>query len=133
MQRVRYVIIPIRLIRILTIVPVAESYLLVDSANKTEVIKAMDLADTAHYFMAINCNLFGDTDAIKKSCSELLDDLRACPSYNGRRIYVHGEKEAEIADVVRSQGITVNIKTVEEIKEIAKRLNVSCEINVTEE
>ncbi len=92
-----------------------------------------DVADTAHYFMAINCNLFGDSDAIKKSCSGLLDDLRSCPSYDGRRIYVHGEKEVEFAEIVRSQGINVNIKTVEEIKEIAKSMNVPCKINVTEE
>lgn len=95
--------------------------------------KEPGVADSAHYFMAMNCNLFGDPDALKRSCSELLDDLRACPAKEGKRIYVHGEKEAEYAKTVMETGIKVNIKTVEEIREIAKKLNVPCDIKVLEE
>lgn len=95
--------------------------------------KEPGVADSAHYFMAINCNLFGEPKELKKSCSELLEDLRNCPAKEGKKIYVHGEKEANFEKIVKETGISVNIKTVEEIKEIASRMNVTFKINVTEE
>lgn len=83
------------------------------------------VADTAHFFMAVNCDLFGSAEDIKNTCSALLEDLRNTPKAEGKdRIYIHGEKEVEFAKTVYAEGIPVNEKTINELKKIAKTQNV---------
>lgn len=87
--------------------------------------KEQNVADTSHYFMAIDPAVFDSPERIRARLSALLDDLRkATPAEDGMRIYVHGEKEVEFAETVLKNGIPVNQKTVDELCEIAKRLNI---------
>ena len=84
-----------------------------------------NVADSAHFFMAIDCNAFGDPEALKAACSGLLEDIRnAAPAQEGQRIYIHGEKEVEFAATVYEDGIPVNEKTVKEIETIARNLQI---------
>ena len=84
-----------------------------------------NVADSAHFFMAIDPNAFGDPEALKASCSALLEDIRnAAPAQEGQRIYIHGEKEVEFAETVYTDGIPVNEKTVKELETIAKSLQL---------
>jgi len=75
---------------------------------------------TSHFFAAIDYGMFGDKDAIEKRLSDLLDVLRNSRKAEGcDRIYIHGEKEFEARDRVMAEGVPINEKTYEEMKNIA--------------
>ncbi len=87
-----------------------------------------NVADTAHFFMAINPALFGSAEEIRSTTSALLDDMRHSRLAEGSdRVYVHGEKEVEFAATVYEKGIPVNEKTIREIEAISKRLGIEIE------
>jgi LDH2 family malate/lactate/ureidoglycolate dehydrogenase len=75
--------------------------------------------------MAVDYGIFGDKTSIKAGMSKFLQELRDSKKAEGYdRIYTHGEKEAELmAQRIKGQ-IPVNEKTYEEIKKIARDLNV---------
>ncbi|MDR2864411.1 MAG: Ldh family oxidoreductase [Spirochaetaceae bacterium] len=75
-----------------------------------------------HFFTAIDYGMFGDKSEIKKRLSVFLQELRDSPKADGAaRIYTHGEKEHEhFSNCMASGTISVNPKTVLELKEIAK-------------
>lgn len=84
-----------------------------------------DHTGICHYFMAVDYGIFGDKTSIKAGMSKFLQELRDSKKAEGHdRIYTHGEKEAELmAQRIKGQ-IPVNEKTCEEIKKIARELNV---------
>ncbi|MBQ3256548.1 MAG: Ldh family oxidoreductase [Oscillospiraceae bacterium] len=83
------------------------------------------IADSGHAFIAMNYNLFGNPEKLRCECSRILEDIRnAPPIEEGKRIYIHGEKEAESAERVRRQGIPANEKTIDELKDICRRLHI---------
>jgi len=78
-----------------------------------------------HYFMAIDYGIFGDKTSIKDSLSKFLKEIRDSKKCEGQdRIYTHGEREAELLSQRACGQIPVNEKTIEEMKLIAKQLNV---------
>jgi LDH2 family malate/lactate/ureidoglycolate dehydrogenase len=78
-----------------------------------------------HYFMAIDYGIFGDKTSIKTGMSEFLREIRDSKKAEGQsRIYTHGEKETETMKRRISGQIPVNEKTLEEMKDIARSLNV---------
>lgn len=78
-----------------------------------------------HGFMALDLNLFGDAQAIKKHFSTYLQELRESPKAEGQdRIYTHGEKEvAAIADR-RKNGIPINENTMAELLDVCEDLGL---------
>jgi len=89
-------------------------------ANVTE-----GLNDIAHFFMAVDYNLFGDKKIIKERFSGFLQELRESPKADGKeRIYTHGEKESESKKQKMSDGIPIGDKTLAEMKMIAESQNI---------
>ena len=79
-----------------------------------------------HGFMAIDPDIFGCRFEIKKHLSEYLELIRKTPRAAGKeRIYTHGEKEVEAMEDRLSKGILVNERTLSEIKEVAKGLQMN--------
>lgn len=75
---------------------------------------------TCHSFVAIDPKIFGDPEAIKKHFSDFLEELRQSPKRAGHdRIYTHGEKEILASADRKANGIDVDIKTLEEMKDCA--------------
>lgn len=75
---------------------------------------------TSHFFAAVDYGMFGDKAEIEKRLSDLLNVLRNSGKAEGcKRIYIHGEKEFEARDRIMKEGIPVNEKTYEEMKNIA--------------
>lgn len=75
---------------------------------------------TCHAFVAIDPKIFGDPEAIKKHFSEFLEELRQSPKRAGHdRIYTHGEKEILASADRMKNGIDVDVKTLEEMKDCA--------------
>ncbi len=88
-----------------------------------------DLADTAHCFCAMDLRMFGDPEALRASCSALLEDIRhSTPAQPNQRIYIHGEKETEFANTVYANGIPANEKTVRELETIARNKQIPFEL-----
>lgn len=78
-----------------------------------------------HGFIAMDYGLFGNKDAIREHFSIFLQELRDARKAKGQdRIYIHGEKEVESAENKRKQGIPVNDKTLQEMRDIAGRCGV---------
>ena len=83
---------------------------------------------TCHGFAAINPNIFGDPEEIKKHFSVFLQELREAPKAEGQtRIYTHGEKEAEAVERVLKEGIPVNENTIKEMQTICGEYGVDME------
>jgi LDH2 family malate/lactate/ureidoglycolate dehydrogenase len=84
-----------------------------------------DKGGICHGFIAVNPNLFGDPEAIKKHLSIFLQELRESPKAEGKdRIYTHGEKEIEAIADRKKNGIPVNDGTMVELLEICEALGL---------
>ena len=78
-----------------------------------------------HGFMAIDPNIFGDAEAIRKHLSAYLEDLRQSPKADGQpRIYTHGEKEIAAMEKCRQEGIPVNDNTMREVQDLCNYLKL---------
>ena len=78
-----------------------------------------------HAFMAIDPKIYGDPEDIRKRFSAYLDEVRALPAVPGRKVLVHGDKEAAAYADRRKNGVPLYHKTVSELKAIADGLGVS--------
>ena len=84
-----------------------------------------DHTGICHYFMAIDYGIFGDKTAIRANMSKFLKELRESRKAEGQsRIYTHGERSAEMMAQRINTQIPANEKTLEELKNIAKKLGV---------
>jgi len=82
-------------------------------------------AGSAHSFMAISLDLFGDAKEIKNNMSVFLEELRNAPKADGcDRIYTHGEKEIINYNDRIKNGVGVNINTIQEMKKISEKLGI---------
>ena len=91
-------------------------------------VKHSGNADTSFTFIAMDYGMFGDKAEVKARLSGLLRELRESPKAEGQaRIYTHGEKELESAARLEREGIPVNEKTLEEMREIAAELGIEAE------
>lgn len=78
-----------------------------------------------HAFMAVDPKIYGDPEDIRKRFSAYLDEVRALPAVPGRKVLVHGDKEAAAYADRRKNGVPLYHKTVSELKTIADGLGVS--------
>ncbi|MDR2467728.1 MAG: Ldh family oxidoreductase [Spirochaetaceae bacterium] len=71
-------------------------------------------------FLVLDCALFGDTNEIKKRLEHFLDELRTSPKAQGHdRIFIPGERKAEVSAQRAQSTIPVNKPTLDELRRIA--------------
>lgn len=91
------------------------------------------IAGICHYFMAIDPNLFGDAEQIKSHWNTYLQEVRDSEkAYQQDRIYIHGEKEAEKHQDRLDNGVPILPKTLEEMENLAKQLDMEFGITLPE-
>ena len=84
-----------------------------------------NLGGTCHFFAAIDPSIFGNPEMIKNHLSTFLDEIRESPKRDGKtKIYTHGEKEVLATADRMKNGIDVDIKTLEEMKDCADYVGV---------
>lgn len=80
---------------------------------------------TCHGFAVINPSFFGDAKEIKKHFSRFLQELRDAPRVEGeKQIYTHGQKEFMAQKRAMDQGIPVDMRTFQEMREMSDYLNL---------
>jgi LDH2 family malate/lactate/ureidoglycolate dehydrogenase len=79
-----------------------------------------------HFFGAMRVDAFRPKDEFKRDMDDLIRRLKEAPKAEGaERIYIHGEKEFETAELMARQGIPLNPKVAEELRAIANQLGIS--------
>ena len=69
--------------------------------------------NVGHFFGAIRIDAFRDLQEFKADMDTLLDQLRQAPKAAGEeRIYIHGEKEFEKAELAAKEGVRLSEATV---------------------
>ena len=90
-------------------------------ATSNYIYKKPGKAEICHFFMAVDYGIFGDKKEIEANLSRFMQELRDSDKAEGQsRIYTHGEKEYYAKQEVISNGVSVNGKTYDEMKMIAK-------------
>lgn len=78
-----------------------------------------------HFFGAIRIDAFRPKDEFKRDMDDLILRLKTTPRTEGaERIYIHGEKEFEMAEELAKLGIPLNPKVMEDLRAIAKQLGM---------
>jgi LDH2 family malate/lactate/ureidoglycolate dehydrogenase len=78
-----------------------------------------------HFFGAMRIDGFRPEDEFKRDMDDLVRRLKTAPKAQGaERVYIHGEKEFEKAQELSKQGIPLNPKIVEDLRAIAKELEI---------
>ena len=81
-------------------------------------------SDLGHFFGALRVDAFRPLDDFKTSMDDIIRRLKNAPKAKGQdRIYVHGEKEFEIEDERRENGVLLHPKVVADLEEIAKEVD----------
>lgn len=74
-------------------------------------------ADVGHFFAAIKIENFRPVDYFKADMDEYLLALKAAPKLPGQdRIFIHGEKEFELAEKYQKEGVPLLTEVVESLK-----------------
>ena len=74
-------------------------------------------ADVGHFFAAIKIENFRPVDLFKKDMDDYIRTLKATPRLPGQeRIYIHGEKEFELAEKYLKDGVPLMVEVVESLK-----------------
>jgi LDH2 family malate/lactate/ureidoglycolate dehydrogenase len=78
-----------------------------------------------HFFMAINVESFTGLEDFKHTTGEILRELRAATLQPGcERIYTAGEKEYEIENRVRAEGVLIVPNLLKDVKAIIRDLDM---------
>jgi LDH2 family malate/lactate/ureidoglycolate dehydrogenase len=79
-----------------------------------------------HFFGAMRIDAFRAKEEFKRDMDDLIQRLRNSPKALGaERIYIHGEKEFELAERFAKDGVPLNAKVVEDLRKIAEQLGMS--------
>ena len=82
-------------------------------------------ANLGHFFAAICVDAFRDVDAFKTDMDDLIRRLKNTPKATGQsRIYIHGEKEFEMAERRAREGIPLHPKVVADLRAVAGEVGV---------
>jgi len=82
-------------------------------------------ANVGHFFGAMRIDAFRPVDEFKATMDDIIRRLKSSAKAEGQdRIYIHGEKEFEMEDQRRKNGIPLDPKTVATMKQIAQELGV---------
>ncbi len=79
-----------------------------------------------HFFGAMRVDAFRPKDEFKQDMDDLIRRLKNVPKAAGAsRVYIHGEKEFEMAEKHAKTGMPLNSKVIEELRKIAKQLGLT--------
>jgi len=79
-----------------------------------------------HFFGALRVDYFRPVEEFKKDMDELIQRLRNSAKAEGQmRIYIHGEKEFELEEKYRKEGIPLYYKVFEDLGAIAEEVGVA--------
>ena len=82
-------------------------------------------ADIGHFFAAIKIENFRPVDEFKADMDDYIRELKNTPKLPGQdRVYIHGEKEFELAEKFMSEGIPLMVEVVESLKQVGKLAGV---------
>lgn len=82
-------------------------------------------ANVGHFFAAISIDAFRPVFDFKQDMDSLLHMLKTAPKALGQdRIYIHGEKEFELAEHYRRNGVPLMIEVVKQLRESGEALGV---------
>ncbi len=74
-------------------------------------------ADVGHYFAAIRVDAFRPVEEFKEHMDRFIQELKDAPKAVGQeRIYIHGEKEFELAEKHEKDGLPIMVEVVESLK-----------------
>jgi LDH2 family malate/lactate/ureidoglycolate dehydrogenase len=83
-------------------------------------------AEVGHFFMALNIENFVEMEVFKEKMDDFIDRLKASAKAEGAdRIFIHGEKEYELYDKHRKEGVPLEEKVYEVLKTIGGQRNVT--------
>jgi len=82
-----------------------------------------------HFFGAVRIDYFRPVEEFKKDIDDLICRLRNSGKAEGQeRIFIHGEKEFELEDKYRSEGVPLYFKVYEDLKAIADEVGVTFDL-----
>jgi len=82
-------------------------------------------ANVGHFFGAIRVDAFRPLDEFKATMDDIIRRLKNSAKAEGHnRIYIHGEKEFEMEDDRRANGIPLHPKVVADLQKIAKETGI---------
>jgi len=86
-------------------------------------------ANLGHFFGAWRVDAFRPADEFKADMDDLQRRLKNTPRAEGQdRVYIHGEKEYEMTEVYRREGIPLNPKVADDLKAIARETGVKWDL-----
>jgi LDH2 family malate/lactate/ureidoglycolate dehydrogenase len=86
-------------------------------------------ANVGHFFGAMRIDAFRPVDEFKTTMDDVIRRLKNSTKAEGQdRIYIHGEKEFEVEDQRRKNGIPLHPKTVAMMKQIGQELGVEYDL-----
>jgi len=82
-----------------------------------------------HFFGALRIDSFLPVENFKKSMDEMIEAFEALPKLPGvKKIYAAGGYEAEIEKNRKANGIPLNSKVTQELRELAKELDIEYDL-----
>lgn len=86
-------------------------------------------ADIGHFFGALRVDAFRPLDDFKSAMDDIIQILRSSAKAEGQeRIFIHGEKEFEMAEERMREGIPLHPKVVTDLREIGEELGITYEL-----
>jgi LDH2 family malate/lactate/ureidoglycolate dehydrogenase len=83
-------------------------------------------SNIGHFFGAWRVDAFRPAGAFKAAMDDLQRRLRETPKAEGQdRIYIHGEKEYEIAERYKTDGIPLGPRVAADLEALGQELSVS--------
>jgi len=82
-------------------------------------------SNIGHFFGALRIDGFRPLEDFKSSMDDIIRRIKSSPKAEGQtRIYIHGEKEFEMAEKRQREGIPLHPKVAADLREIARELGV---------
>lgn len=82
-------------------------------------------ANVGHFFGALRVDAFRPLEAFKATMDDIIHRLKQTPKAEGaERIYIHGEKEFEMEEDRRVNGVVLHPKVVADLEVIAQEVGV---------
>lgn len=87
-------------------------------------------ANVGHFFGAMRIDAFRPVDEFKATMDDIIRRLKNSAKAEGHdRIYIHGEKEFEMEEQRRKNGIPLDPKTVAMMRQVAQELGVEYKLD----
>jgi LDH2 family malate/lactate/ureidoglycolate dehydrogenase len=82
-------------------------------------------ANVGHFFGALRVDGFRPIDEFKATMDDIIRRMKGTPKAAGQdRVYIHGEKEYEVADDRQVHGVILHPKVIADLKAMSQEFNV---------